>query len=179
MRHLNAANALSGTALPLTQSQYGASLGGPVVRDRTFLFTNFEQRIQNQAGLITIAPSSVAAVNARLDAMGYAGPRISTGLYSNPVRLWSSLGKIDHRFRGDDQFTMRYSTYDTWSRNQRGAGGLSAASASSDLDNRDHTIVASYIRMLSPRTQNEIRGQVGYSDLKAPPSDLMPPSLLI
>ena len=28
-----------------TQAQHGASLGGPVVRDRTFYFTNFEQRL--------------------------------------------------------------------------------------------------------------------------------------
>src|SRR6185503_7162974 len=42
-RRLNAANPLSGTRLPMTQHQYGASLGGPLVEDRTFYFTNVEQ----------------------------------------------------------------------------------------------------------------------------------------
>jgi hypothetical protein len=54
---LNAANALSNTVLPLTQAQYGASLGGPVFRDRTFYFVNFEQRELNQSGLITTGGS--------------------------------------------------------------------------------------------------------------------------
>ena len=48
---VNANNALSGTTLPLMQAQYGASLGGPIVRNRTFYFTNFEQRILNQDGV--------------------------------------------------------------------------------------------------------------------------------
>ena len=53
---LNAANALSHTALPLTQAQYGASLGGPLIRNRTFYFANFERRDLNQSGLVTISP---------------------------------------------------------------------------------------------------------------------------
>ena len=47
-QRFNAANALAQIALPVTQSQYGASLGGPIVHDRTFYFANFEQRELNQ-----------------------------------------------------------------------------------------------------------------------------------
>src|SRR5437588_6304194 len=38
----NAANPLSGTTLPMDQHQFGGSLGGPLVRNRTFYFGNFE-----------------------------------------------------------------------------------------------------------------------------------------
>jgi hypothetical protein len=84
-QRVNAANALSGAKLPLTQAQYGASLGGPAVRDRTFYFVNAEHRALNQSGLVTINPSNVAQINTRLAAIGYPGPPVTTGLYPNPV----------------------------------------------------------------------------------------------
>jgi hypothetical protein len=82
---LNAANALSGTTLPMNQKQYGGSLGGPIVHDRTFYFTNLEQRLLDQSGLVTILPQNVPVINARLAAVGYPGSPVATGIYSNPV----------------------------------------------------------------------------------------------
>src|SRR6185503_7806015 len=72
----NAENALSKTKLPMDQQQYGASLGGPVARNRTFYFTNVEQRLLDQSGLVTIASGNVAAINARLAQVGYPGAPI-------------------------------------------------------------------------------------------------------
>ena len=48
----NATNALSGTKLPMSQSQFGGSVGGPIVQDRTFYFANVEQRALDQTGLV-------------------------------------------------------------------------------------------------------------------------------
>ena len=178
-QRFNSANALSHTALPLTQAQYGASLGGPIVHDRTFYFANFEQRELNQSGLITIAPANVAPINARLTAVGYKGPQISTGLYSNPVHNTNFLGKVDHQFSQNDVFTARYSLYDVHSKNSRGAGGLSAASASAGLDDTDQTVAMSNVVTLSPRMVNETRGQFTHSNLQALPSDPIGPAVSI
>src|SRR5262249_78112 len=38
----------------LTQAQYGASIGGPLQKDRLFLFTNFEREDLHKSGYITI-----------------------------------------------------------------------------------------------------------------------------
>ena len=175
----NAANALSHQALPMTQTQYGASLGGPVVKDRTFYFANFERRALNQSGLITISPANVSAINARLAASGYPGPPIYTGLYPNPVHNSNFLAKVDHQFSAKDQFSARYSLYDVHSANSRGAGGLSAASASAGLDNTDQTVAASNIATLSPRVVNETRAQFTHSSLQALPSDPIGPAVSI
>jgi hypothetical protein len=178
-QRFNAANPLSNTKLPSTQAQYGASLGGPIKQDRTFFFGNFEQRQLNQSGLITIAPTSVAAINSRLTATGYQGPQIATGLYPNPVHNTNFLGKVDHQFNARDQFSARYSLYDVHSNNSRGAGALNAVSASAGLDNTDQTVAMSNILTLTPRTVNETRGQFTYSNLDASPIDPTGPAVSI
>ena len=178
-QRLNAANPLSNAKLPATQAQYGASLGGPVVRDRTFYFANFEQRMLNQSGLIAIAPANVQAINARLDAAGYPGARIATGLYPNPVHSTNFLGKIDHQIGRADQFTARYSLYDVHSTNSRGAGALNSVTASAGLDDTDQTIAFSNVATLSARTVNETRGQFTRAHLSAPPTDPIGPAVTI
>jgi hypothetical protein len=178
-QRLNAANPLSHTNLPLTQVQSGASLGGPIAEDRTFYFVNFEQRILNQSGLITISPSNVAAINTRLAQAGYAGPAIFTGLYSNPVHNSNFLARADHRFSARDQFSIRYSLYNVDSANSRGVGGLSAVSAAAALNNLDQTIAAGNVATLSPRTVNETRGQFTRSNLDAAPNDAVGPAVSI
>jgi hypothetical protein len=178
-QRFNAANPLSNTKLPGTQAQYGASLGGPVKQDRTFYFANFEQRSLNQSGLITIAPASVAAIDARLFAVGYGGAQIATGLFPNPVHNTNFLGKLDHQFSGKDQFTVRYSLYDVHSNNSRGAGALNAVTASAGLDNTDQTLAVGNVATLSPHTVNETRGQFTYSTLNALPTDPIGPAVSI
>ena len=168
----NAANPLSNTTLPVTQAQYGLSLGGPVTRDRTFYFGNFEQRQLNQSGLATITPANASAIDARLAAIGYQGLGVVTGIYPNPVHMTTLFGKLDHQFTSHDQFSARYSLYEVSSQNSRGAGGLSAPSASAGLDNTDQTIAVSNIWAIGSRTVNETRGQFTHSDLTALPTDL-------
>jgi hypothetical protein len=175
----NAANALSDTVLPLTQAQFGASLAGPLKHDKTFYFANFEMRDLNQSGLATISPANVAAIDARLTAVNYPGPLISTGDFRNPVHTENFFSKVDHHFSDTDQFSARYSVYHVDSINSRGAGGLSAPTASANLFDTDQTVAASNVVTLSPRVVNETRAQFTASNLSAPPSDPIGPAVSI
>ena len=177
--NFNAANVLSGKKLPMNQQQYGASLGGPISRDRTFYFSNFEQRVLDQTGLVTILPENVPIINARLAATGYPGFPTSTGVYPNPVHSANLLGKVDHHVSGSDQLSVRYSLYRVTSDNSRGAGALNAPTASAGLDNVDHSVAVGNTWTLSSATVNETRFQFAYSDLEAPPTDPIGPAVSI
>ena len=175
----NAANALSRTTLPMDQQQYGASVGGPVARDRTFYFLNFEQRLLDQSGLVTIAPADVAVINTRLTQTGYPGSPISTGVYPNPVHSANVLAKLDHAAGHSDQLSVRYSLYDVTSKHSRGAGALNAATASASLDNVDHSLAFGNTWTIAPTTVNETRAQFVHGDLEAPPDDTVGPAVSI
>jgi len=174
---LNAANALSGTTLPMSQSQFGGSIGGPVAKNRTFYFANAEQRVLDQTGLVTISDPNVAVVNAKLTLSGYPGPHITTGVYPNPVDSLNVIAKIDHQVSSRDQMSIRYSRYGVTADNARGAGGLSAPTASSNLDNTDQALAFGNTLILSSRTVLETRAQFAHGDLKAPPSEPIGPTV--
>jgi hypothetical protein len=176
---LNARHALSGTRLPMRQSQFGGAVGGPLLRDRTFFFGNVEHRSLDQTGLATITQTNVEAINARLGAVGYRGPLLATGQYSNPVDSSHAFGKLDHQVTSRSQLGLRYALYRVSADNSRGAGGLSAPSASSHLHNVDQAISASHLFFVSSRTVLESRAQLAFSDLDAPPSDPTGPAVSI
>ena len=174
-----AVNALSGTKLPMSQQQFGGSLGGPVTKNRTFYFINAERRLLDQTGLATISDANVAAINTRLASVGYKGAAVTTGNYNNPVHSANLLGKVDHQVRGRDQLGLRYSLYHVTSDNSRGAGGLNAPSASAGLDNTDQSLAFSNTLTLSSRTVLETRAQWSLGNLAAPATDQIGPAVTI
>jgi hypothetical protein len=176
---LDAKNPLAATKDPLRQWQYGASAGGPLVRDRTFLFGNFEQTRLRSATVVTIRPADAAAINARLDAGAYPGPRVDSGLAATGYTSTNVFLKLDHRLSENALLAARYSVYDIDSPNARSVGGLSAISRGTALADTDETAAASLLLTLSPRAVNETRAQYTRSRLSALPNDLTGPAVNI
>jgi len=175
----NGRNALTRTTLPMDQQQFGGSVGGPIVPNRTFYFGNVEKRLLDQTGVVTILPANVTAINNRLAQVGYQGQPVATGLYANPVHSLTALGKVDHQVSGTDQLSVRYAYYKVSSRNARGVGQLSAPSGSTGLDNFDQSVALSNVLILSANTVNETRLQVSQGDLEAYSTDQIGPQVTI
>ena len=183
-QRLNADNALSGTKLPLTQGQYGASLSGPLQEDKTFLFGNFEEQRLGTDGIITVTPANAITINSQLIALGYSAPLLPVGTSSNspyPTTLHTDTVFLrgDHRFSDRDRLEARYSFYQLSSLNARGVGSFNEASNGTSVYDTNHTFALSNIATLSPRIFNETRGQFIYDDLYAPPNDQIGPAVTI
>ncbi|HEY6136185.1 MAG TPA: TonB-dependent receptor [Thermoanaerobaculia bacterium] len=178
-QRFDAPNALSGTKLPLDQTQAGLTVGGPLLRDRTFFFANAEQLRQRSGGVITISAANAAAINARLDGVGYGGPRISTGAFDTTLETTNVFVRADHTATPADQLTLRMSAYDVTSDNARTVGGLNAVSRGTALENHDRTLAASNLWTISGGAISETRAQITRSRLSAPPNDAIGPAVTI
>jgi hypothetical protein len=183
-KHLYAKNAYSGLLLPYTQTQSGVSLGGPIRKNRTFFFGNFEYRQLNQANFLTITSANAAAINTVLSADNYPGQLLNISpsnitVYPNPVRYDNFFFKVDDKVSEKDQLTARYSLYHVSSINSRNAGGLTYTSGGANLDDLDHTVALSNIYTINAKTVNETRGQFTNSNLLAPVVDQVGPAVSI
>lgn len=178
-QRFDARNPLAPAKDLLTQAQYGGTFGGPLRRNRSFFFMNFEQTRRNYSAVITIAPAAVSAINNRLNASNYPGPPVETGIVPASFDTTNFFARIDHRLSERNQLNARYSVYHITAANSRTVGGLNAVSRGSGLDDTDQTIEVSNITTINSRTLNEMRFQFTHSRLGAPINDSVGPAVSI
>jgi hypothetical protein len=178
-QRFDARNPLAPTKDLLTQSQYGFTLSGPMRRNRTFFFSNFEQTRRNYSAVLTIAPAAVTSINNRLRAVNFTGPLVSTGVVPASFDTTNVFTRIDHSINQHNQLSGRYSLYHIDAVNSRNVGGLNAVSRGTGLSDTDQTVVVSNVTTFSTRTLNEARFQFTNSRLDAPVNDEAGPAVNI
>ncbi len=178
-QRFDARNPLAPTKDLLTQAQYGGTISGPLRRERTFFFTNFEQTRRNYSAVLTIAPGAVNTINDRLRAVSYPGSLINTGVVPASFDTTNFFGRIDHKLNDRNDLSGRYSVYHINAVNSRTVGGLNAVSRGTGLNDTDQTVQVSNVTILSSRTLNEARFQYTNSKLDAPVNDATGPAVNI
>jgi len=164
-------------------NQFGGTLGGPIVKNNTFFFLNYEgfrrkagiTRITNvptldqRAGTFTDAsgnPVTIAVnpVSAQLFKL-YPDPNLnnpSGNFISSPEQSDATdqfLVKVDHRLRSSDSLSARYSRTrsDIFFPFTPGQSGTNVPGYGVNDNGANHLVAISYTRVISPRTLNEAR----------------------
>ncbi len=156
---------------PFHLNQFGADLGGPIIRDKTFFFANFEG-FRQSLGLTQVGYVPTDAFRAQTAAAQPAlasvlsayptgnGPvsakapqaQLWTGTTASPVTENSGLIRVDHRFSDSDTAYARYNADDGLSTTP--LGSLNAAST---VHARLQSGMVEELHVFSPTLINELR----------------------
>jgi hypothetical protein len=146
------------------QHQFGASLGGPIVRSRTHFFGAYDQQIRS-------SPLNIEFTGANKTGAGIPGFEGKAVSVSQTNDVWTSFARVDHQVNSGNTLWVRYN----WSRNE-GKNGLgtsptSAAAENSALEkDSTHTLVGAWTSILSAGRMNEMRVQFGREDRPREPN---------
>jgi len=138
---------------PFRSNQFGATLGGPIRKDRTFFFLSFERADVTASNFVNIEESAAALLNAN-------GFPVETGAVTYAFDNWEALGKVDHQWSPDSSLAFRASYSDTTNENVEPFGGIVARSRGAVQLRKDWSLSASQTDVLSRRWVNEARVQV-------------------
>ncbi len=166
---------------PFHNNQYGGSLGGPIIRNKTFFYADYEGQ-QEPVGVVTLACVPVGtAPNGSLSPSQASNPVIAALIARNPWpapnlgtttacpnssvvspsfnRLTSVIGKIDHHFNINNSISGRYFFGDSVQSFplQLTASGGQLPGFNTYTPTRVQLVSISYVRTMGSNKVNEVR----------------------
>ena len=129
---------------PFDRQQYAFAIGGPIKRDKAWFFGSFENR--NQDGVVLVGTRNLASRT------------ITRDFAPSPLDDFMTTNRLDWKPTHRDSLSFRYSfqredgiTASTLARS------IGSASQRQSSENKSHSFLAGYTRILSPRDLNEFR----------------------
>ena len=166
---------------PFHNNQYGGSLGGPIVKDRTFFYADYEGQ-EERVGVVTLGCVPVGlASDESLDPSQASNPVIAALLGRHPWpapnlgvhtpcpnssvispsfnKLSSVIGKIDHNFNPENVVTGRYFFGDSEQSFPLAltASGGQLPGFNTYTPTRVQLVSVSWVHTLGPNRVNELR----------------------
>lgn len=138
--------AISPVDIPDQLSQVSGSIGGPVVKDKTFFFATADYTHQNRTTFLSSSlPAFLLPADGHLDVTGH-------------YRQFLFDGRLDHKFTSNQSLMFRFNV-DRFSDDnpQDAVGGTSAPSVARRYSRRSWTTQANYTSVISAHLLNEAR----------------------
>lgn len=134
-------NPLTGQKTTQKRSQYGGTIGGPLRRDRTHFFGNFERTVIDDEVVVTSV--------------------LAPGVFAAPQRQSQGFAKINHRFSDRHLIDARYN-FNRNTQEGQGVGGLNTYERRSNTEARNDTVVASLVSNFGANKVSEARFRYTY-----------------
>lgn len=138
--------AINPVDIPDELGQVSGSIGGPIVKDRTFFFATADYTRQNRTTFLsTTLPAYLLPPDGSLD-------------YTGHYRQFLFDGRIDHRLTANQTLMVRFNV-DRFSDDnpQDAVSGTNAPSVARRYSRRSWTIQANHTSVISPSIINEVR----------------------
>lgn len=138
--------AINPVDIPDALQQYSATIGGPIVRDRTFFFATTDYTRQNRTTFLsTSLPAFVLPADGNL-------------AYTGHYRQFLFDGRVDHKLTNNQNFMVRINVDRFFDDNPQDAvGGTNAPSVARRYSRRSWTAQVNHTTVINPRVLNEAR----------------------
>ncbi len=158
----------------LRQNQFGATLGGPIRKDKTFFFGNYEgQRHVESPFYNSTVLTNINAINAvKVNTWGLPAENLHV---DRGINYDNFLGKINHTFNERQSVFVRYFFNDQRSTNLSPLNdGFDLPSGFKNNTFRDQSIVGNLVSTFSPSLVNELRLQYAHRFFDFPTTSTQP-----
>ncbi|HKT46284.1 MAG TPA: carboxypeptidase regulatory-like domain-containing protein, partial [Candidatus Acidoferrales bacterium] len=144
----------------LRQNQFGAAIGGPIQKDHTFIYGNYEVQRRGESPFYNSAVlANIGAINAVKAIYGLpAEPDLGGVLRTNDTD--DGFLRLDHNFGDKESMFVRYFINDGRLLNQSPLNdGFDLPSAYKDNFYRDQSLAGTLASVVTPKMFNELRLQ--------------------
>src|SRR5437667_4938172 len=146
----------------LRQNQFGGTLGGPIQKDKTFFFGNYEGQRHSESPYYNLAVlQNISAIN-NIKVNTFELP--AENLFVNrTINYDNLLAKLDHNFNQKESMFVRYFFNDQRSTNLSPLNdGFDLPSGFKNNSFRDQSIVGNLVSVFSSSLVNEARVQYAH-----------------
>jgi outer membrane receptor protein involved in Fe transport len=146
----------------LRQNQFGGTLGGPLRKDKTFFFLNYEGQRRGEAPVQSPElTNNLALINAAKAILGIPGETVNTLKTQDTDK---GLVKLDHQLTTNHRLSLRYNIEDARNLNvlvgdTLDGGGIGAPSSGHNNFLRDQSLVGILSSQLKPTLVNTVLAQ--------------------
>ena len=125
---------------------FGGTVGGPLVRDKSFFFVSYERWSQDLPVVSTIAPANAQALGI---------PATSIGAFTSTFRAHTVTARNDTQLTGNHRLSFRFNYY--YDRESPLNGGLIAREVATRFDESPFSYTAQLVSVIRPTLVNEAR----------------------